>query len=223
MVGCVVTDNTATGIVVGAMSLARSHNHITDCVIADNHIIGPNGSGGAFSNDSSETVLEHCLIVGNSSTLFGGPSTSPRSRNRPVLCLRRQPVPLGWRFGLPGGHGGALAVIDGASLTLNGCLLAGNQASTDGGAIWVGNVLGTFGNCHVMVTDSALMANSAGRNGGGIDVQVADSLVLDQVFVEFNQAGGHGGGLYLKATPADLDIATAVIVNNGPDDAFTAG
>jgi predicted outer membrane repeat protein len=232
ILGSVISDNTARGIVGGAMSLATSVNHITDCVIADNHISGAFGSGGAFSNDSSDTILEGCLFAGNSSTLFGGAIDVAAVEEAGGLvssvvandCIftGNQCISSGGIFGLPGGGtGGAFAVIDGSTLTLNGCSVAGNQASVKGGAIWIGNVINGSG-CNVTVSDSSLVGNSAGGNGGGIYVQQAASLVLDQVLVAFNQAGGHGGGLYLATTPAVFDIATAVIVHNTPDDVFVA-
>jgi predicted outer membrane repeat protein len=74
----------------------------------------------------------------------------------------------------------------------------------------------------VTVKDSSLVDNSAAGNGGAVYVQMAASLVLDQVLVSFNQAGGHGGGLYLATTPAVFDIATAVITQNSPENVFLA-
>jgi predicted outer membrane repeat protein len=232
MVGSVITGNTATGIVGGAMSLARSVDNITGCIISDNHITSPGGSGGAFSNDSSSTTLNGCLIANNSASLFGGAIdvatvqeafsiVSSVTANDCVFtgneCLSAKPT----FFGLPAGNGGAFAVLDGTSLSLNGCLVTGNQASTDGGAIWVGNVINKSGS-NVTVTDSALVSNSAGRNGGAIFVEAAASLVLDAALVSFNHAGGHGGGLYLTTIPATFDISTAVIANNSPDNVFIA-
>jgi predicted outer membrane repeat protein len=231
MVGSVVSGNTAAGIVGGAMSLATSVNHITGCVIADNHITSRFGCGGAFSNDSSDTVLEACLFTGNSSALFGGAidvaaveepghAVSSVVANGCVFA-GNQCISTGGFFGLPGGTGGAFAVLDGSSLTLNGCSVANNQASTDGGAIWIGNVINNSG-CNVTVTNSSLVGNSAGRNGGAVYVRMANSLILDQVLVSLNQAGGHGGGLYLATTPPVFDIATALITQNSPENIFIA-
>jgi predicted outer membrane repeat protein len=231
MVGSVLSDNTAAGIVGGAMSLATSVNRITDCVIADNHITSAFGSGGAFSNDSSDTVLERCLFTGNTSTLFGGAIDVAAVEEAGGLVssvvandcvfVGNKCASTGGAFGLPGGTGGAFAVLDGSSLTLNGCSVAGNQATVDGGGIWVGNVINNLGS-NVTVTDSSLVGNTAGRNGGGVYVQTAASLVLDRVLVSFNQAAGHGGGLYLATTPAVFDIATSLIVHNTPDNVFVA-
>jgi predicted outer membrane repeat protein len=231
VVGSVISDNTATGIVGGAMSLATSVNRITDSVIADNHITSSFGSGGAFSNDSSDTVLAGCVVTGNSSTLFGGAIDVAAVEEAGGLvssvvangCLfaGNTCASSGGIFGLPGGEGGAFAVLDGSSLKLDGCSVAGNHASKDGGGIWVGNVINGSG-CHVTVVDSALVGNSAGGNGGGIFVQQAASLVLERVIVSFNTAGGHGGGLYLTTTPAVFDDSTAVIVHNTPDNVFVA-
>lgn len=221
MVGSVVSGNTATGIVGGGLELVSSVSHISDSTISDNHIVGSFGNGGAFSNDGSQTVLDRCVITGNSATAFGGVSSvaaleegGPAS----VVTVRDSLV-----LGNTALKGGAFAVIDGSTLAVDRTVLANNRATADGGAIWVGNFLGTFGNSSVAVTDSVLIGNSAVGNGGAVFVQVADKLVIDHSLVAFNSAGGDGGGLYLKAAPAVFDLSTAVIVFNTPDNVVVAG
>jgi hypothetical protein len=229
IVGSLISGNTAAGIVGGAMSLATSVNHITGTVISDNHITSAFGSGGAFSNNSSTTVLTGCVVTGNSSALFGGAidvaaveeaggAVSSVTANDCVFA-GNSCTSMGSVFGLPGGEGGAFAVLDGSTLTLNGSTVAGNHASNDGGGIWIGNVINADRD-NVTVSHSAVLANTAGGNGGGIFVDHAASLVLDHVIVALNQAGGNGGGLYLTTTPPVFDIATALITHNTPDNVF---
>src|SRR5579883_1558688 len=124
MAGSVVSGNTATGIVGGGLELVSSVSHISDSTIADNHIVGSFGNGGAFSNDGSQTVLDHCVITGNSATEFGGVSSvaaleegGPAS----VVTVRNSLVLNNSAL-----LGGAFAVIDGSTLAVDGTLLAGN-------------------------------------------------------------------------------------------------
>jgi hypothetical protein len=223
LVGSVVSGNTGAGIVGGGMALVLSVNHISNSVFADNHMVGDFGSGGAFSNDSSITTLVGCVFAGNSATGFGGAVVIASVQEGGESSVTAD----GCAFT---GHealiGGAFAVVDGSSLTLDDSYLGGNQAAADGGAIWVGNFLDDFGlffgNCDVTITDSALVDNSAGGNGGGIYLEVADTLVLNDTLVTLNSAGGAGGGLYVEETPAVFDVSDAVIVLNDPDNVFIA-
>jgi predicted outer membrane repeat protein len=224
MVGSVVAGNSAGGIVGGGMALALSVVQISDSVIANNHIGGEFGSGGGFSNDSSLTVLERSLVTGNTSTGFGGAVVIASVQEGGESSVSASDSIFAHNEAV---FGGAFAVIDGSALTLDRTALSGNQAAADGGAIWVGNFLDDFGlffgNCDVTITDSLLADNSAGGNGGGIYVEVADSLVLDGVLVTLNDAGGNGGGLYIEMTPDVLDLSGAVIVLNQPDNVFVLG
>ena len=214
MVGSAVTNNTAFGIVGGGMALAVSVNDIHDSVIASNRMAGDFGSGAGFSNDSSLTTLDGCIVSGNTATGYGGAIVVASVQEGGASSVTATDTVFSGNSAF---FGGAAAVVDGTTLALDGCALTGNKATLDGGGIWVGNVLGEFGNCHVTITDSAIVGNTAGGNGGGIFLAVADTLVLDGVLVARNHADGTGGGLYIQDTPAVFDISGALVVLNTPD------
>jgi hypothetical protein len=218
MVGSAVTNNTAFGIVGGGMALAVSVNDIHGSVIAGNRMAGDFGSGAGFSNDSSITTLDGCVVSGNTATGYGGGIVVASVQEGGASSVTATDTVFSDNKAF---FGGAFAVIDGSALNLDDCTLTGNLADVDGGAIWIGNVLDDFGlffgNCDVTITDSAIRNNTAGGNGGGIFLEVADTLVLDGVRVARNHADGTGGGLYIQDTPDVFDISGALIVLNAPD------
>jgi hypothetical protein len=105
----------------------------------------------------------------------------------------------------PGDAGGA--ILDEASLTLNGCTLAGNSGQFAGAIV-------NYGNCSLV--NCTLTGNSAQYNGGAIDnVGGGATLNVTQCTIWGNSAGGVGGGIdnYL----AQLNVANSIIANNGAD------
>jgi hypothetical protein len=105
----------------------------------------------------------------------------------------------------PGDLGGA--ILDEASLTLNGCTLAGNSAQFAGAIV-------NYGNCSLV--NCTLTGNSAQYNGGAID-NVGGGATLDvtQCTILGNSAGGAGGGI--DNYQAQLNVANSIIADNGTD------
>ncbi|SCW53248.1 hypothetical protein SAMN02910456_01686 [Ruminococcaceae bacterium YRB3002] len=89
--------------------------------------------------------------------------------------------------------GGGILVDGGGSLILNGGNVTGNHAS-NGGGIYCENG-------SVTISGGSVQSNTAGINGGGINVGTNGSLTLTQGFVSCNEAGtasiGLGGGIFV--------------------------
>ncbi|MFC8845243.1 MULTISPECIES: hypothetical protein [unclassified Micromonospora] len=87
----------------------------------------------------------------------------------------------------------------------NGTTFFGNVAGTDGGAIFNGGIL--------TMSDSVLLRNQAGNNGGGINNAAGATLVVQRSVITENQAGTTGGGIFNAGT-ATIDVKTLVFRNN---------
>lgn len=87
-------------------------------------------------------------------------------------------------------NGGAIAMVN-ATVTLDNCIVTGNRAHGDGGALWAtGNP-----SLLTLTSNSVVANNTAGGNGGGIAV-TNTSLKLDVgTQVVSNTAGLGGGGI----------------------------
>jgi CSLREA domain-containing protein len=86
--------------------------------------------------------------------------------------------------GAPIGQGGGLTAAGGSTVTLNNVVIAENQAN-DGGGIWNGGS---------MTIAASTVRDNIGNNGGGIFSGSNAYLLLNQVALHGNQAGGLGGG-----------------------------
>jgi hypothetical protein len=97
-----------------------------------------------------------------------------------------------------GTNGGAIYSV-GASLTIDDCLLSGNSAQDEGGALFAKINDDTF--AHVLtITDSTLSGNHAVYNGGAIAIveQYDHSIVsIERSIIQDNTANSNGGGIYL--------------------------
>jgi predicted outer membrane repeat protein len=99
--------------------------------------------------------------------------------------------------------------FQGASLTVNGTLLSGNEALSAGG---VGGGIGNAGNGPVTILNSTLTDNFAGATGGGFgDENAQGSLtVLNSSFLN-NTAAGIGGGI---GSGGPVTILNSTVANN---------
>jgi len=100
---------------------------------------------------------------------------------------------------------GAGVMVDGASPTINGCTLTGNQASRNGGGLAVFFGRPRLHGCYVQ-------ANVATWNGAGIYAAGAGTHpVIESSMVKYNTAAIDGGGIYSIWSTVD---AEAVLVSD---------
>ncbi|MFT4040979.1 MAG: right-handed parallel beta-helix repeat-containing protein, partial [Thermomicrobiales bacterium] len=101
------------------------------------------------------------------------------------------------------------------SLSLTGCEVTTNTASSDGGGIR------TFG--PLTLTDTLVSGNTSGANGGGIYVSGSTTTLAANVTITGNTATGanSGGGVYVNGGTFNRNGAT--ISGNTPDDCQGAG
>ena len=116
------------------------------------------------------------------------------------------------------GQAGAIKAYTGATVTLTGCTLYGNEAVTHGGAIqiWGGNSPGNI--VHMTMTDCVVRNNKAGGVGGGIavsdysDFTMIGGTITDNATTDYSKRGG-GVGFSDKNTSMSIS-GDAVISGN---------
>jgi len=123
------------------------------------------------------------------------------------------------------GVGGGIYNNSDPSLTVDRCTISQNSApsaSGDGGGIW-NNGPASLPHWVLIVTDSTIIGNSAGRSGGGISAANNNDVTISGTSVTGNLAaqavsGGSGAGIRLGsgAAPSSsiLNLTDAVITDN---------
>jgi parallel beta-helix repeat protein len=99
--------------------------------------------------------------------------------------------------------GGGAIKCDGASPTIDGCVLTQNNSSDDGGAVFcINSAAPTFQSC-------SFIDNVAGDDGGGLQCRDGASAQLDGCVLAGNTAAQDGGAVYLTVSGhAVLDDCT---------------
>jgi hypothetical protein len=140
-----------------------------------------------------------------------------------------------------GGAGGALAVLGGGTVVVDGSSFTNNKAvGGAGGAIWTrsdttasvaisrstirqndasgtdGGGIRVGGNHPLIVTGTAIAENTAAGRGGGIHFDKGGTLTMTNSTVSGNVAGNSGGGVYF------FEMQTASVIQNSTVTANTA-
>jgi uncharacterized protein DUF1566 len=104
-------------------------------------------------------------------------------------------------------QGGAISLASNQTLTVDSCILSGNEATTNGGGI------SCWGNSTLIVQNSTVSGNDATTSGGGISIEDDSIVTIDNVTISSNTAS-IGGGIYNDGN--SLNISNSTISNNGP-------
>ena len=109
------------------------------------------------------------------------------------------------------------------TLTIDGCEISGNVATSEGGGIYNGGI--TVGTATLTITNSTISGNSSVVDGGGI-YSDADSgpaiLTMTNCTVSTNTANGNAGGVAVNSSTATLTNVT-VTNNHADNDTNSAG
>jgi CSLREA domain-containing protein len=102
------------------------------------------------------------------------------------------------------------------TLTIDGCEITGNAATSEGGGVYNG---GTGpGTAILTITNSTISGNSSAVDGGGVHSEPnlgSDTLTMTNCTVSGNTANGNGGGVVVNSSLATLTNVT--ITNNHAD------
>jgi len=132
-------------------------------------------------------------------------------------------------------QGGAISLAANQTLTVDSCIISGNEATINGGGIscWGTSTL-TIQNCivsdndattsgggiysnssNLTVQNSTISGNDATTtSGGGILIEGSSSTTIDNVTISSNTASSSGGGISNHGI--SLNISNSTISDNGP-------
>lgn len=160
---------------------------------------GLNTEGGGVLNGGT-TTLADCTITGNSADTFGGGVENNGTGTLSLDdCIIRQ-------NSSSGGDGGGVSVGASATLTVTDCTISQNSAEFGGG-------LDTEG--AVQVAGSTISDNTSSDDGGGLDNAGADSLAVSDSAIVGNSAGRFGGGVEENGgTGSALTVTDCTISGN---------
>lgn len=141
-----ITDCTFSGNRVGyaggGLYVLSGSVVITGCTFSENRATSSSGRGGGMHCESASPALDHCVFSGNEVMWGGGGLGSFYSSPALTDCTFS-----GNRATGPSARGGGIVIIDNPSITLNGCTIAGNETTHQGGALYCLYCSPTLTNC----------------------------------------------------------------------------
>ncbi|MDH4139445.1 MAG: right-handed parallel beta-helix repeat-containing protein [Coriobacteriia bacterium] len=169
-----------------------------DCVLQGN---SAGGSGGALGfNDGNMLTLENTVVRNNVAGSNGGALWNNSGNFNAVF---RDTVFEGNTA--TGGYGGALGFNSANTITLERCVVRGNQANTDGGGLRQGN--GTYN-----YTNTTFSGNYAGGNGGAVCApQNGGVPTFDFCTISGNSANVAGALYVWWHTPGTVKVHNSIL------------
>ncbi len=201
--GCTFTGNYSTNKGAGIMMLnAAITPEITNCTFGNNIAEVEGGAIGAIG--ASPSILE-CTFSSNQAIVGGGAIGLNGISGTTIIPIDS----CSFINNASNGSGGAIYGISGAEAHLNNCVLDGNIATLDGGAIF-GETL------KLNLIDCNFTNNVAVNYGGGIACS-GDSLTLTQCNFDQNTSE-IGGGAVFTGEESDSYLFKLDIRNNTSED-----
>lgn len=252
-VNSTVLDGNQAGSVVTMPVTVHSETTVDGFIVRNGSALGQTGTlaakGGGFTGPGSPTIA-NCLITGNVSRDFGGgldySGTSTSGDLMILNCTISNNTCLGAGGGLSSGgtytlincfvlsntaaNGGGLNNGNGVSaapLSLNQCVISGNNATGDGGGIYQESGSCTVSNC----TFTSNSAGGSGLNtngGGGANIANGSATFANSTFTSNMATNQSGGALNFKGTGTDTVtncsfIGNTAAVNGGVCDSNADG
>ena len=119
-----------------------------------------------------------------------------------------------------GRHGGAIDWYQALDSVIDNCLFVNNTSKADGGALYTGDQGGNSVN--LTITNSQFYNNTAGKYGGAVANQMANSYIFNNTF-DGNKAMAGGGTLLMKEGPADNCVIDHCYIFNSHVEDLSAG
>ncbi|MGD9750062.1 MAG: CSLREA domain-containing protein [Acidimicrobiia bacterium] len=167
----------------GTLEVSRS-------VISRNVADGAAGSGGGILNDGGLLRVDSSGLLVNEATRAGGGIEADAGR----MELRQVWID-GNRTGPAPGNGGGVHITGAGDATIDGAVVTGNVAASEGGGLWNGS--GTMTVRGATITGNRASGDAADNGGGGLfnnggTLEVRASTIADNVA---DGVAGSGGGV----------------------------
>ena len=242
---CIFKENTAT-YSGGATQIQKSQSLFENCTFERNKVnsLQQNTKGGAISvvGTGTNISIKQCLFKENTATYGGGAIIMVKTRGSFVNCtLERNSVKSRPQ---EHGFGGAICAQDSSHLTLHQCIFKENTATYCGGATYIKKSQSLFESCifernkvnsiqqntrggairasgagtNITIKQCLFKENAANYNGGAIDIEFSQSLLLkNSTFVRNTvktlTGKGSGGGIVLIST-SDITVQQCLFKEN---------
>lgn len=151
--------------------------------------------GGVYILNGASPTLEDCIVRNNTATNGGGLYLTNSSSSTIKNCIVRDNTATN--------HGGGLYITEDASPTIEDCTVHDNDATRHGG--------GLYANALVVLSNTNVLSNTAGRDGGGIS---AGNALLTDTQVISNTAGTNGGGLAQRDPAGQARVTRGLFERN---------
>jgi predicted outer membrane repeat protein/parallel beta-helix repeat protein len=179
---------------------------ISDCNFSNNVATG---FGGAIASTDSSPIISHCVIENNSASIGGGGlfiwGASPTGAPPLIINCRITGNP----GNNPGISAGAAVYLVQSDATFYNCLIAGNSATSNGGAFFLSN------SSSPNIIYCTISQNSGGDGGGGICSFTGCFPVVTNSILWGNSAA-NGPEIYLSHSSLDISYSD---VSRGDQDA----
>jgi hypothetical protein len=168
--------------------------------------LGQNAYGGGLQLENTQAILLDNILAGNivsGTEAYGGGLAISGAGSGQVTLMRNQFISNTAALPIQGfGFGGGIAVNSGQALLINSTMFS-NTATANGGGLFIGT------SAVFSFTNSAIIANLAGQDGGAI--YNTGVFSISNVTISGNSASGMGGGI------ANLNLVSMVnttVANN---------
>ncbi|MFN2271883.1 MAG: right-handed parallel beta-helix repeat-containing protein [Anaerolineae bacterium] len=169
--------------------LRNSDATLVDSLITEN--TASNGSGGGLYLHASDATLSENTIYANTAYLHGGAAYLNYSKAE----LTDNTI---FSNHATNGAGGALHLVWYSEATITGNTIESNTAGSQGGGMYL-----NYSNA--VLDANTIRFNSADDEGGGLALENDCSASLTANVIVSNDAGLHGGGVYIRYSDPDLD------------------
>ncbi len=153
----------------------------------DHSVVSENGAenngGGVYVGSAAALTMHHCTVTRNNA-VFGTPGLyfDSLSESDLVSC------DVSRNIGAMSGLGGAMC-LNAATVDLTDCILERNSVASGSGLYVHGNSIANLTGC-------AIRNNTAGDNGGGLEIQGTNTIVsLTRCTITGNSAADDGGAV----------------------------
>ncbi|MCD4654818.1 right-handed parallel beta-helix repeat-containing protein, partial [bacterium] len=172
---------------------------IENCIIRKN-TAAASGGGVFFEGESTDPMISNCAIMDNTATIFGGGIAMKGSAQSPSGMVQ-----LSTFLSFDGKMDETRATGPGPNVTVTGCSIAGNHASSAGGGFYSEE-------CTLSLLDCKIVANNSGAQGGAFSL-IGTDVLLDNSIIAGNLANNSGGGIW-NSSYSDLVLTNCVFSCN---------